>query len=442
MTRKELALLAVSTLATLLVALGLIRWLAPALLGGPRDLQLVQVDERVPPFYEGVFRPDHFRTVDFLLKDPRTVNRGRPFHGELPSVALGPHDVLGFRNRAVPAVADVVVIGDSQSYGVNAQLDDAWPGWMERQLGHAVVYSMALGSWGAVQYLDMFINAAAFRPRAIAVAFYSGNDALDSFSVAYGSALWRELRPDPELVATAPSPPFPPPESEWWSARFAAGTLTFAPRLRLVANQSHPAVDAGYGVMRKAAQVMSTLAERQGQQVVFTIVPTKELVYAPRVEAEKIAASADYIELVAQERRRIAELSAFLAGLPSASYVDLVGPLQEAALRRLDLYPQGVNGHPLAAGYSVIGRALAAAVAPHVPSRPEGWVLVEKPQESGGFSTYLIRDGIAWLFSDPRLIEANGWRQMSARYVSDRDLAGIPKREVLEADPARYGPRR
>ena len=46
------------------------------------------------------------------------------------------------------------------------------------------MYSMAVGGWGAVQYLDMFTKAARFRPHTVIIAFYSGNDPLESFLTA------------------------------------------------------------------------------------------------------------------------------------------------------------------------------------------------------------------------------------------------------------------
>ncbi|MGI9304016.1 MAG: hypothetical protein ACR2RB_15145 [Gammaproteobacteria bacterium] len=50
-----------------------------------------------------------------------------------------------------------------------------------------------------------------------------------------------------------------------------------------------------------------------------------------------------------------------------ARYVDVVEPLQEAALSAPALYPQDTDGHPLAAGYEVIATAMAAAVRDQLP---------------------------------------------------------------------------
>ena len=54
MLKKEWLLMGVSVIATLLLALGLVRWFAPQLLGIPVDLQLVKVQKEVPPFFDNI----------------------------------------------------------------------------------------------------------------------------------------------------------------------------------------------------------------------------------------------------------------------------------------------------------------------------------------------------------------------------------------------------
>jgi hypothetical protein len=147
--RSQWLLMAASALSTLLLGIGLIRWLAPGLLGVPTDLQLVKVSKTLPPFFEGVFREESEREPEgFLLNDPYTKVRGRPLNLAIGGLGEGPNDLLGFRNRGVPNVADVVVLGDSQTYGNNAVLDENWPSQLAGLLKarRATVYNMALGS--------------------------------------------------------------------------------------------------------------------------------------------------------------------------------------------------------------------------------------------------------------------------------------------------------
>ena len=50
--KKEWLFTTVILLVTLAAALGLLRWLAPGLLGVPADLQMVQTSKKVPPFFD------------------------------------------------------------------------------------------------------------------------------------------------------------------------------------------------------------------------------------------------------------------------------------------------------------------------------------------------------------------------------------------------------
>lgn len=59
----------------------------------------MRVAEEVVPFYENVFREEHRESGKFILKDPYLLARARPLE---PAGFLGPTDLLGFRNRAVP----------------------------------------------------------------------------------------------------------------------------------------------------------------------------------------------------------------------------------------------------------------------------------------------------------------------------------------------------
>ena len=182
--KKEWILAIVSTGIAAAVVLGLLRLLAPQLLGAPIDMEMVQASEEVPPFFDGVFREADQAAEGFLIPDPFLHRRPKPL---LFDDAKGPTDLLGFRNRAVPSVADVVVIGDSQTWGNNATLELNWPSQLGEALGvkRPVVYGMAVGGWGAVEYLEIFPKALRLRPRVIVVALYAGNDPLDSFTRAF-----------------------------------------------------------------------------------------------------------------------------------------------------------------------------------------------------------------------------------------------------------------
>lgn len=440
--KREWLLMLTSVSVTLVVAIGLLRWLAPSLLGLPSDLQLVQLSDRVPPFYEGVFRGSDLESRKFILKDPLTRVRAKPFFPD--TGATGPHDLLGFRNRAVPNIADVVVIGDSQTYGNNAYLDENFPSRLEHHLSSksAKVYAMATGGWGAIQYFDMFRNATIFQPRVVVIAFYTGNDPLESYTMAYGAKPWFGFQPDPTLHA-GDTPPvnFPPPENEQWHVDFNHGAeMVFTPQHRLASNMDHPAVKAGYVIMADVAERVVKMAAKVKVSVVFTIIPTKELVYAPKIATDNIEPPSAYLELVEREQANLNELAARIQSIPSATYVDVLKPLQQAALAGQPIYPHTKNGHPFAAGYDVIARALSDTVTGFLPEPPvDGLVAVQVGP--GRYEVQVAMRGRLHGFATKKLVAQNGWDLNKARVIYPRQLARYTRGKTIdEADPGRFGP--
>lgn len=441
--KKEWLMLVTVVTVTLVMAIGLIRWFAPQLLGIPIDLQTVQVSDSVPPFYENIFRKEDYNSTKFILKDPYTNVRAKPLLYDLSG--LGPHDILGFRNHRVPNVADVVVIGDSQTYGNNVYLSENWPSQLAARLAgkQATVYSMATGGWGAVQYLEMLRHATVFLPRVVIVAFYTGNDPHESLSMAYSQKRLASLRPDidVDLEEHPPNVGFPPPPSELWEVRFRDGlTTTFSPSLRLISNDTEYAtVRAGYEVMLKAAQLMVRTASQANIELLFTIIPTKELVYAEKIQRDGIHPIPDYEKLVKLEKDNIANLVEAFHKFSRVKYVDLVKPLQAAAMKKTPLYPSGMNGHPLVAGYGEIANALAPAVRRFLPDPVWGLVAIKNVEQN--IQPLLIGKHGMWNFVSEEVLTGNGWSLENMRVVRLRDVAKLPLLGTIDKiDRVRFGP--
>ena len=106
--------------------------------------------------------------------------------GHRPNPRNPDHDRNGFRNKTIPPHIDIVVLGDSQTYGTGVSRADAWPQQLARRSG-LKVYNMAFGGWGPVQSLLLLPEAMAKKPKIILAAFYAGNDLFDSFSLVYTS---------------------------------------------------------------------------------------------------------------------------------------------------------------------------------------------------------------------------------------------------------------
>jgi hypothetical protein len=114
--------------------------------------------------------------IDPIIKDQVLGHRPNPKNPD--------HDRNGFRNKTIPPHIDVIVLGDSQTYGTGVTRDQAWPQQLAKCTG-LTVYNMAFGGWGPVHSLLLLPEAIAKKPRIIIEAFYAGNDLFDSFSLVY-----------------------------------------------------------------------------------------------------------------------------------------------------------------------------------------------------------------------------------------------------------------
>lgn len=454
--KREWLLLFGSVVLTVAVALGIVRLVAPGLLGVrvPVDRQVVKLDEALPPFYDAVFDPGEAasgRDKGGMVNDPLAGHRQRalvPENSLAPEALYGPFDLLGFRNRSVPVVADVVAIGDSQTLGVNATVDRAWPALLRQRLGRRapVVYNMAAGGWGAVQYLYMFDKALRFRPRVVVVAYYTGNDPSDALHMAYAFEPWKSLRGLERRPETAPNR-WPPTDEDKWAVQFPDGARTvFTAGTRLTSNdRDFPGTAEAYRILLETARRMDEAAATADVGLVFTVIPTKELVFAPKVRRAGIAPPAEYTKLVDDEGANIGELVTGLSALEHATYVDVIRPLQRAALAGAPVYSESEDGHPMPAGYAVIAGALAPTVARRLPEpvRP-GLVLVPDANAPDRTDVVLVRYGGAWRFADEDVFVGSGWKTApeGAQVRPERDLAELPYLGLITVpDPDRFGPR-
>jgi len=425
--KVEILLILLSTIITLVLGLSLIRWLQPSLLGISNDMVLVSSNKKVTPYYENIFRKQDFLTRELILKDPLIKGRARQLFPDIH--AYGPNDILGFRNEAVPNYADIIIIGDSQTYGNNAYMLENWPHYFAEYIPKEIsVYSMATGGWGAIQYFYAVAKATIFTPKIIVIAFYTGNDALETFSMAYGSDIWHEFISAENINKNdVPEVIFPAPESETWRVTFSDGVTTnFTPTLRNTSNMKHPAVDAGYQSMIKIANKIASIAKNEDIKIVFTIIPTKEYVYSRKIEFEKIDVIPAYSELINNEKMRIEEFSGALINIQGTKYVDVISDLKTAALGSSPLYKDDANGHPIAGGYKIIGATIARELNKILPT----------PSISDGLTLFnsrllvYIKEGRYWIVDVPSGSKFVDVPNELISFTKDGNIQTIKKRDL------------
>ncbi|MCI0480606.1 MAG: hypothetical protein L0213_03340, partial [Candidatus Dadabacteria bacterium] len=100
-------------------------------------------------------------------------------------------DDNGFRNPGVPGEVDIVVVGDSHTYGVNVQSEKSWPAQLARMSG-TTVYNLGVGGYGPLQYYYLYDTASALKPERIILALYPANDLNDVCKIIEKLDYWRE----------------------------------------------------------------------------------------------------------------------------------------------------------------------------------------------------------------------------------------------------------
>src|SRR3989344_8810491 len=120
----------------------------------------------------------NFLTAEKFVTDPILEWKGNKKFG---------HDANGFRNVEVPKTADIIAIGDSQTYGENARREESWP----YRLG---AYQMAFGGYGPTEYSVLFDHALAMQPKTVIIGFFSGNDLRDTVDDIYFDEYWKDMR--------------------------------------------------------------------------------------------------------------------------------------------------------------------------------------------------------------------------------------------------------
>ena len=356
--------------------------------------------------------------VDFLT--PRLVGDPVLLHRLEPG--SGSHDAWGFRNAEVPERAEIVAIGDSQTYGHSARASGSWPAWMERLSGRRV-YNLSLGGYGPLQYRELLErHGLGLQPDWVVVGFYLGNDLAGAFRAAYVTEHWAFLRDESrqaEFDAAAArftdlkTPPVAIHADPGFSLRawlrghsvlYRGASLVFGdtlraalqsrgdgenrvaaiedpdgallttldPVYRLRAMELEDArIQEGLRLSLDAIAHMARSAREAGSRLLVLIIPTKEAVYEELVPEGGLAVEQAELERLLRHEREIQERTiAFLVeqGIPYAVGLD---PLRARA-RDGAIYPRTVNGHPNERGYRVLGEAALAGIEAASPDGSSG----------------------------------------------------------------------
>jgi len=340
-----------------------------------------------------------------VVEDRELMYRPNPGHPE--------HDKNGFRNKCVPAAADIVALGDSQTYGVTVKREYAWP----HQLAlftDFTVYNMAYGGYGPVHSLILFDEAAAFNPKLIIYAFYSGNDLCDSYRLVYGLSQQMELKSKDERTLRAiqalenKAPLIQKParstrlfheapklyivlsrlknkvigffkpikkraskHTRWDEVKAAAlenpkrieiyesndVRTAFTPAYRLTGvNFEDVRILEGFNISMRAIEKMALLSKINGNEFMVLLIPTKELVFKDLVNLKIM--SAEYNKLLEHEETLWINTKNYLTGL-NVKFIDILPVFRKLVSNAVHPYEATRTGHPNELGHYAIARQIS-----------------------------------------------------------------------------------
>lgn len=323
------------------------------------------------PEQYGVAHPD----IGYLpRRNGQTVVSGKDFH------SVHAVDAKGFRNLDPwPDRADIVVVGDSLTFGYGVTREQAWPTILATAQAGLPLVNLALVGAGPQQYLRVYESFGLdLRPKLLVVGVFVRNDFWDAetfdlwLKSGYGGnfMMWRDQgRPDAlplnwshpgQIVRTEFNRHVYPllRASRVYNLARALqtqGTPLFfdfagGSRVRLVPQDLWNAAaladknSKAFRLALDAFEAIQSSAERHGTHVLMVLQPSKEEVYLPLVESgvpDPAATLRDEFE-----RRGI-------------EYLDLVAAFRQRAAAGEQLFFEN-DGHPNPTGYALTARLVAA----------------------------------------------------------------------------------
>ncbi|MDO8577770.1 MAG: SGNH/GDSL hydrolase family protein, partial [Dehalococcoidales bacterium] len=326
------------------------------------------------------------------------------------------HDRRGFRNGSTADKAWLVAVGDSQTYGVSASLDKAWPKQLEDQIGRPA-YNMGIGGYGPIEYLYIVENETPkLDPSVVVVGVYFGNDFADAYRSAYSREHWKSMRLSnvPRIEQDNKTDNLERKDDKafgglrdalarqsvlYGMVRVNFGHLfQFHEGARIAANKSEneqfvwvdpkepdiktiftpshrlDAMDVNKATMREGLRLTKEALLRMNKHLVdqnrgflVLMIPTKERVYCDYIAKQGHEVPRTYSYLCAVETKVKEELSSFLEQ-SGIKYVDSIDALQKKVVEHEKIYKQNDDGHPLAAGYGAIAQAVRNALETKYPN--------------------------------------------------------------------------
>lgn len=307
------------------------------------------------------------------------------------------HDERGFRNEKALEQANIVALGDSATWGINAKKTQTWPQQLEKLSG-LTTYNMGLGFYGPIQYLHLTDEALKLNPKYLIVAINLGSDLIDAYSardpkskssiaIAKIDVIEQKItqfdfhpqnlqewlgifRRQAQLLTLIPNGNFWPffttfPRYErlraWAISSPEDGLVYEHKSMRTILetstrfhalNLNEPIIREGLKITKRAIFDIDQKAKQKNAKLIILLLPTKELIFAKSMQAHSLIPQT-YQKMIEMEKKVQDDLLLFLAETNIRS-VNPLEILSNAVLHNELVYSLTNDGHPLPHGYYLI----------------------------------------------------------------------------------------
>lgn len=307
----------------------------------------------------------------------------------------GGHDAWGFRNFEVPDSAEIVVIGDSQTWGINAKTKDSFP-YQLSELTNKTVYNFGISGYGPVQYHVILKSfALKLKPSTVIVAIYLGNDFDDAFKLVYKKEHWKHLRkrefPGEYQNSFNEQPGDYALGLRYWLNhhsvfyRFSKSRLEFItefnkdldkrnikyhinvsnieryfnPEVRLsVMNFNDPKIKEGLRLTLDCLADMKSQCVFNGSELLIALIPSDVMVYSD-ILAHGDLITREIFDSIVFSENKLKDILIEEFNKKNVRYIDVLDSLKASIAE--PIYPVW-DDHPTAVGYRKIAQAIAAQI--------------------------------------------------------------------------------
>lgn len=318
------------------------------------------------------------------------------------------HDKLGFRNTFIPKQVDIVTIGDSQTYGVSATMDNSWPALLQEKI-NKTIYNMSVCGYGPVQYYYLLKQIAfSLKPKFIIVGFYLGNDLCDTYDLIYNYQYWDNLKDktipyenkhligEKSVIEDYRNPNVKFSILRSWLAHNSVlyrilinssfgenfrwkenlSMNDFGKKIIFLIDNEHniktafwykgwleclditnPMINEGLLKSLLLFKMMHQLCAKENIKLLVVVIPTKESVYSKYIKVQ----SNEGYDMIRKQIKYEAIITKIIREQFSSDNIDCFEllPAMQTHIGGPQLYPASTDGHPNKYGYGVMAGAIA-----------------------------------------------------------------------------------